>query len=119
MTDPDTIVERYLAAWNERVPEARLALVAATFSHDASYVDPLTSGHGIEGLDAMIAAAQEQFPGLSFRLAGEPDAHGDRLRFSWHLAADGGPAVAGGTDFAVLAEDGRMCSVTGFLDPVG
>jgi hypothetical protein len=118
MTDTTTIVDTYIASWNERDPEARLALVAATFADDADYLDPLMNGRGIEEIDAMIAAAQQQFPGHVFTLVAGPDQHNDRIRFSWLLAPRDGEAVAGGTDFAQLAGDGRLRSVTGFLDPV-
>jgi hypothetical protein len=118
MPAADTVVDRYIASWNERDAETRWALVAATFTEDAEYLDPLMGGHGLEEIDAMISIAQEQFPGHEFTLAGEPDRHSDRVRFSWLLAPAGEAAIAGGTDFAVLAADGRIRSVTGFLDTV-
>jgi hypothetical protein len=116
--DTEMIVERYIASWNERNPDARRTLVATAFAEDADYLDPLMSGRGIDGIDAMIAAAQEQFPGHSFTLATDPDRHNNRVRFSWLLAPADAAPVAGGTDFALLGEDGRIKSVTGFLDPV-
>jgi hypothetical protein len=116
--DTEMVVDRYLASWNERDPQTRRALVASAFSEDAEYVDPLMSGRGIDGIDTMIAAAQEQFPDHSFTLAAGPDRHNDRVRFSWVLAPAGATAIAGGTDFAFLGDDGRIKSVTGFLDPV-
>jgi hypothetical protein len=118
MNDANTVVDNYIASWNERDPDARLALVTATFADDAEYVDPLMSGRGIEAIDAMIAAAQQQLPGHHFTLANGPDAHNSHIRFSWTLAPAGEEAVAGGTDFAQLGADGRIQSVTGFLDPV-
>lgn len=118
MTDASSVVERYIASWNERDAEKRRALVAGTFGADAEYLDPLVSGHGIEEIDALIAAAQRQFPGHTFALAAGPDETNDRIRFSWVLAPADGEPVAGGTDFALLAADGRIQSVTGFLDPV-
>jgi SnoaL-like domain len=116
--DTQTVVERYIASWNEHNPENRRALIASAFAEDADYLDPLMGGRGIDGIDAMIAAAQEQFPGHSFTLATGPDQHNSRVRFSWLLAPAGGAPVAGGTDFALLGDDGRITSVTGFLDPV-
>jgi len=118
MITADTIVDRYIASWNERDADTRRALVTATFAEDAEYLDPLLSGRGLDEIDAMIAAAQQQFPGHEFTLAGEPDQHGGRVRFSWLLAPTGEAAVAGGTDFAQLAADGRIQTVTGFLDAV-
>jgi hypothetical protein len=41
------------------------------------------------------------------------------VRFTWHLKPEsGGDTVAVGIDFGVIAEDGRLRSVTGFLDLV-
>lgn len=116
MPDITEIVDSYIAAWNETDPQRRRTLVERTFSADASYLDPLMSGEGVEGIDAMIAAAQQQFPGYRFSVAAGPDAHHDRVRFSWSLALDGGEPVARGLDFALVAEDGRLRAVTGFLE---
>lgn len=118
MTSTTTVVDRYIATWNERDPEARRALVAKTFADDAEYLDPLMSGRGGEQIDAMIAAAQQQFPGHSFTLAAGPDEHNGLVRFSWLLAPADGEPVGGGTDFALLADNGRFQTVTGFLDQV-
>jgi len=73
-----------------------------------------SEGHA--GIDAMIQAVQAQFTGQQFRLTGAVDGHHDRIRFSWELAPEGGPAVVAGTDFGVVAADGRLQTITGFLD---
>jgi hypothetical protein len=119
MTNTTTaVVAGYIATWNETDPARRRALVADTFAADASYLDPLMSGEGHDGIDAMIAAAQQQFPGHRFELSAGPDAHNDRVRFAWDLVgANGGGRVAAGVDFATVADDGRLRSVTGFLEP--
>ena len=116
MTDVATLVDGYIASWNETDPQRRRGLVASAWTDDATYLDPLRSGEGQDGIDAMIAGVQQQFPGHRFELAAGPDAHHDRVRFSWHLVADGGGAVATGHDFGELAEDGRLRAVTGFLE---
>ena len=116
MTDVTTVVETYIATWNEADPERRRQLVEQTWSEPASYVDPLMSGRGKDEIDVMIGAAQQQFPGHRFELIDGPDAHHDRVRFTWQLVpAAGGAPVAFGFDFGTLAADGRLEAVTGFL----
>jgi hypothetical protein len=117
MTDVTTVVNDYIAIWNEGDAERRRELIARTWTEDATYVDPLMAGEGTDGIDAMIAAAQAQYPGTRFELAVEPDAHNDRVRFAWDLVGPDGQAIARGIDFAHLADDGRLREVTGFLEP--
>ena len=112
------IATDYLAVWNERDAAARRAQVASTFSPEASYLDPMMRGAGHDGIDAMIAAAQDQFPGYRFALHGTPDGHNDVVRFSWTLGLPGSAPVAHGTDVAEVAADGRLVRVTGFLNAV-
>ncbi len=115
MSDPQTLVARYLAPWNETDPTARQALLAAAWHDNATYVDPLAHVAGHAELDGLIAAVQAQFTGLRFRAAGTPDAHHDHLRFRWELATPDGTAVASGTDVAIVADD-RFVAVIGFID---
>jgi hypothetical protein len=116
MSNVTALVDTYIALWNETDPARRRSLVEQTFTADGSYVDPLMEGQGIDGIDAMVAAAQAQFPGTRFELHAGPDAHHDRVRFSWQLKpAGGGEALATGLDVGVL-DDGRFASVTGFLE---
>ena len=117
MSDTTQIVDSYIAMWNEGDAQQRRELVAQTVTEDASYLDPVMAGAGIDGISEMIGGAQQQFPGHRFKLASVPDVHHDRVRFTWSLAADGGAPVATGIDFVTLADDGRMRSITGFLEP--
>lgn len=119
MTSYDDAVQRYFAAWNADTPEELEKAVAAAFTEDASYTDPLAEVRGHDGLAAAISGAQQQFPGFAFRPAGAVDGHHSLARFSWELvaAADGSAPVAG-SDVITLADDGRISSVSGFLDRV-
>ena len=115
MKDVNSVIDRYIASWNETDPGRRRELIAQTWTEDASYLDPLMGGEGHDGIDAMIQAVQNRFPGHRFRRTGDVDAHHDRVRFGWELGPDGGPALARGLDVGVLV-DGRLRSITGFLD---
>jgi hypothetical protein len=79
-------------------PTRRLSLLAETLTEDARYLDPIMAGDG-------------------FALVAGPDAHHDRVRFRWSLSPNGGDPIAIGVEFATVAEDGRMRSVAGFLEP--
>ena len=115
------IANRYVDCWNETDAGARREAIAALWTEDASYVDPLGEASGHDAIDATIAAVQERFPGFAFRLAGPVDGHHDQLRFSWELGPRGADAPIAGFDVALTDGDGRLRTVLGFLDrvPVG
>jgi len=117
MPNPHAVAEDYISAWNESDSGRRRALMALTWTQDASYADPLMRGEGLDEIDALIAGVQQRFPGWRFAVAGRPDAHGDHVRFSWALGPDGADSVIEGADFA-LVQDGRLKSVIGFLDKI-
>lgn len=118
MSDFTTLAERYIATWNETDPSARRALIEETWSSGGRYVDPLADVTGRDQIDAVIAAAQAQFTGLTFRLAGPVDAHHDQARFTWELGPADADAVVIGFDVAQRDAEGRLALVLGFLDKV-
>ncbi len=117
MSNINEMVVRYIAAWNERDARRRRELVAKTWTESGVYVDAHRRADGHDGIDAMIDAAQRQFPGYRLALKSGIEAHNGHARFSW--AAGGSPDAPlylGGTDFVIVADDGRLKSVTGFVD---
>jgi len=117
MSNINEVVVRYVAAWNERDPKRRRDLIANTWREDGIYRDAHLHGEGHAAIDAMIDAAQRQFPGYRVALKSGIEAHSGYARFSW--AAGGtsdAPLYLGGTDFVVVADDGRLESVVGFVD---
>jgi hypothetical protein len=119
MPDVTTVIDGYIAMWNETDPERRRALITETWTDDGSYVDPHADVDGADAIDGLVAAVQEQFPAHRFVLAAGPDAHHDAVRFTWHLVGgEDSEPIAIGVDFATLAGDGRLRAVTGFLEPV-
>ena len=112
------IVERYIAAWNEKDAQRRRGLVDALWAEDGSYTDPLADANGRAEVDGLIGAVQQQFPDFVFTLGGPVDAHHEQARFTWHLGPDGAEPVVVGFDVAVLNGGGQIRSVYGFLDKV-
>ncbi|WP_405876024.1 MULTISPECIES: nuclear transport factor 2 family protein [unclassified Streptomyces] len=115
----ENAVARYFEAWNAGEPEELAKAVAAAWTTNGSYTDPLADVSGHEQIAAVIAAAHAQFPGFAFRASGAVDGHHDTARFSWELVseADGSAPVAG-FDVITLDAEGRIRSVLGFLDRV-
>lgn len=116
--DYAAVVDRYFAAWNATDPAERKQAVAAAWTEDGSYTDPLADVSGHDQIAAVIAGAQEQFPGFTFRLLGAPDGHHHTARFAWELVSADGSAPVAAFDVVTVAEDGRIRSVFGFLDRV-
>jgi hypothetical protein len=117
MNNVNEVVVGYLAAWNERDSTRRRALIGKVWTEDAAYVDAHRRGEGHDGIDSMIATAQAQFPGYRLHLVSGIETHNGYVRFSW--AAGGtpeAPLFLGGTDFALIAPDGRLKIVAGFVD---
>ena len=119
MTDVKQVAHRYIELWNERAAHRRREMLAANWTADARYVDPLMSGDGHDGVEALISGVQQKFPDFKFTLIGEPNGFGEHVRFSWGLGPNGAAdSPIKGTDFAELSQDGRIKSITGFLDQV-
>ncbi|MGW0830279.1 nuclear transport factor 2 family protein [Streptomyces prunicolor] len=115
----ESAVARYFEAWNAGTPEALAKAVAAAWSVEGTYTDPLATVTGHTEIAGLIAGAHEQFPGFAFRPLGAVDGHHNTARFAWELVseADGAAPVAG-FDVITLDGDGRIRSVLGFLDRV-
>jgi hypothetical protein len=116
MSDFDTVVDRYLAVWNETDAEARRAAIEEVFAADVRYVDPLAAVDGRDALSTLIGAVHQQFPGFVFTPGGPVDAHHEQARFTWNLGQPGGEALVVGFDVAELDADGRIRQVLGFVD---
>jgi hypothetical protein len=117
MSNVNETVVRYLSVWNEQDATRRRDLVAKTWSEDGTYIDGARQRAGHGGIDAMIAKAQEHFPGYRLALASGIEAHHQYVRFSWVAGGTAeAPLYIKGTDIGVVADDGRLKSVIGFVD---
>lgn len=115
MHDAQAIAENYIAFWNAADPAERCERFAAGWRPDASYADPVMRGAGAEGIGALVAGAQQRFPGFAFRLLGPASGHGEFVRFRWALGPAGAEAPIEGSDVVKL-DGGRIAEVIGFLD---
>ncbi|WP_328858140.1 nuclear transport factor 2 family protein [Williamsia herbipolensis] len=115
--DLDGLVDRYLDIWNDTDPVARREKIDTLFAGDGRYVDPLATARGRGEFDELVAGAQRQFAGLTFRRGHVFDAHHDLARFTWELATDrDAEPIAVGFDVVEVDGAGRIHRVSGFLD---
>jgi SnoaL-like domain len=116
MSNIESIIEKYVASWNETDPARRQSALAASCATDAHYRDPVMASDGQAGLDAMLAGVQAKFPGFVLRRISKVDSHNDAVRFAWSLGPAAGPSVVEGVDFATLSTDGKLANIVGFID---
>src|SRR5258708_7367776 len=117
MSDFNKIARDYITLWNETDTAHRARLLGEQWTLAATYVDPLAKVKGHDEIGAYIGGVHQRFPDYRFALLGEPEGHGEHLRFSWSLGPAGAEAPIEGSDVVTL-ESGRIANVVGFLDKV-
>jgi hypothetical protein len=113
--DAITIVDDYLAAWNERDEQRRAELIRRAWVPDGQLIDPPFDGEGHDGISQMAAVMHEHYDGHRFERTSSVDMHHSHLRFAWQLVGPDGTVAVTGTDVADLADDGRLARVVGFF----
>lgn len=113
---PDvTVVERYVDFWNADTAAEQQRLATEVLAENITYHAPvgLTRGAGeLIGFRDQFAA---HAPDYAFRARRQPERHHDRARLQWELMT-GGESFATGTDVLEVGADGRISSITSFLD---
>ena len=112
-------IDLYIDMWNEEDAARRASLIAAAWTEDASYVDPLLEADGHAGLSEMVATVHGHYPGYRFRRRSDVDVHHDRVRFAWDLVKPDGEVFVAGIDVGEVAHDGRLRRITGFFGDLG
>ena len=116
MSNIESVIESYVASWNETDPARRQSSLAASCAANLSYRDPVMVSDGQAGLDAMLAGVQAKFPGFVLKRISKVDSHNNAVRFAWSLGPAAGPSVVEGVDFATLSADGKLANIVGFID---
>lgn len=115
MTDLETTVDTYLAAWSEPDDARRAAMIGAAWAVDGRLVDPPLVGEDHDGISEMAKTMQAHYPGHTFRRTSGIDAHHEHLRFSWALVGPDGAVALTGIDVGDVTGEGRLQRITGFF----
>jgi hypothetical protein len=115
MSDLATTIDTYLEAYGEPETAKRAQLITRAFADDARLIDPPMDAAGHDGIAAMAAAVQGQFPGHTFRRTSAVDTHHDFARYAWQLVGPDGAVAVAGTDVVEVDADGRIVRVVGFF----
>jgi hypothetical protein len=117
----ETLVENYVALWNEGNPARRREGIAALWAEGGAHFTRSIAAEGHALIEARIAKAYDEFVGsgqFTFVSAGNVDGHHQGVRFNWHMVSTTDHRIAAvGFDFLLLDEEGRIRSDHQYTDP--
>jgi hypothetical protein len=111
MSEPNELVDRYIAVWNEPNAEARCSRIAELWAPDCAYIDQTTVWTGHSAIEAEMARVYNELTAkdLAFSSANHSQAHHNVVSFGWHMRAKHIEEVkAVGSDLLILDEGGRI-----------
>lgn len=111
-------IENYVKFWNAEFSRDQKRLASLAFADDVSYHAPIGVLHGSDSLIEFRNEFAEHMGSVEFRLRAQPEALADRARLRWEILVGSGlpTSFAEGTDVVMLADDGRISSISTFLD---
>jgi hypothetical protein len=121
MTEPHTLVDRYMAIWNEPDNDVRSKAIADLWApHGVHYVQTLAA----EDHETMVHRVRRAYQkwvrdeGFVFRPAGNTVARDNLVKFNWEMVPAGtDDVVSVGFDFLILDDDGRILADHQFNEP--
>jgi len=110
------LAEDWVAAWSERDPARRRALLERCIAHNGTFRDGFAVASGIDELDDRIATGQAFGPSGRLERNGPVQLVQGALRFGWRITGPDGALIGQGTNVGELTMDGVLRSVVGFWD---
>lgn len=118
----DLFIGEYLAMWHEPDATRRRVIVERLWAPEAENITRTFTARGLEEIVARVDTAHAEWVhkrGFIFRPRGNADSHNHLIKFHWEMLSRlGGPIEARGLDLLVLDEDGRICSLYQFAEPI-
>jgi SnoaL-like domain len=111
--------QRYAGIWSLPA-DAREDELRACVVEDVVYCDPNGVVAGLTSLSGYMGGFQASVPGGRFQILSVLDHH-DRMLAHWRLVGPDDRHLQSGVSFALVANDGRLKSISGFfpVPPLG
>jgi hypothetical protein len=135
--DPQELVDRYVAAWNEPDAELRRKAIGELWTEDGAHIlqppqqireaatglgftSTTLEAHGHRELEARVTRSYQEFvaPGeFTFKPRKNADRLHNVVKFNWEMVPSGGGEPAGiGLEILILDEDGRIKTDYQFIE---
>ena len=112
MIDAQALSDRYVAAWNEPDATSRSSAIAALWAPDALRQNGARERRGYGALSKIIlgsSARNVSESAIRYRAAPTARLRGDVVTFRWEmLLADSETVLAGGLEFLIVDDEGRI-----------
>ena len=109
MLDAQALADLYVAAWNEPDAAKRSSAIAALWAPDAPSHNGTRGYAPLSKLTLVTPAKNGRREGIRFRAAPSARLRGDVVTFRWEmLLADSETVLAGGLEFLIVDDDGRI-----------
>ena len=109
MLDAQALADLYVAAWNEPDAAKRSSAMAALWAPDALGHKGARGYAPLSKLTLVTPAKNGRREGIRFRAAPSARLRGDVVTFRWEmLLADSEIVLAGGLEFLIVDDDGRI-----------
>ena len=114
MSDLTSVVNRYMAVWNEPDVTIRLKRIRELWTEDGATCHRLLDARGYDVIEACVRDAHEKWVrdgGYVFKARPNVVEHHNVAKFNWEMVpANGGEIASVGFDFFILTDDGRIQS---------
>ena len=112
MSNLTSVVNQYMAVWNEPDAAVRRKRIQELWPDDGATCHSLLDARGYDAIEARVRGAHEKWVcdgGYVFRACPNVVGHHNVTKFNWEMVpAKGGEVAAVGFDFFILTEDGRI-----------
>lgn len=114
--DRTEVLDQYVEFWNAETADQQRRIAGTVFAEPLEYHAPIGVLAGVAQLINFRGQFIENMGSASLVLRRPPETHHDRARLLWEIQLAGGESFATGTDVIAFTPEGRIGSISSFLD---